>query len=173
MAGVLLPWLLSCGTSTTPVGSAISPTAPSPEVYAALQQFLAADTLNDYPKIYAALIAQDTIAGKLSIQLWDEYTSGGEMKSYPLTAWKVDGKIIFVFTGLETVASGGDTTYHHLIRETALANEGKIWSPPFRCWRLEVQDQKVVRINKQVAFSSFRSLHRFTPPPPLPVLIHP
>ncbi|WP_126546752.1 hypothetical protein [Hymenobacter amundsenii] len=142
-------------------------------MYTILQQFLAADTLNDYPKIHAALIAQDTIAGKLSIQLWDEYNSGGEIRSFPLTAWKVDGKIIFVFTGLETVAVGGDTTYHHLIRETALANEDKIWSPHFRCWRIDMQDQKIIRINKQVAFSSFNSLNRLAPPPPPPVLIHP
>lgn len=61
VAGWLMPLLLSCGT--TPAASVAPPVTPSPELYSILQQFLAADTLNDYPKIHVAFIRSDTIAG--------------------------------------------------------------------------------------------------------------
>ncbi|MGY2134616.1 hypothetical protein ACW9KT_20475 [Hymenobacter sp. HD11105] len=150
-----------------------SPLTPSKEVYHVLQQFLAADTLNQYPKFHAAYLRQDSLAGDLSIYLLDMYNSNGDVKALPLTTWQVDQKIIFVFTGLEAVASGGDTTHHHIIRETEAANRGKIWSPAFRCWRLDVQDQKVTHIDRQVPISSSSSSYPFlqlAPPPPPPKL---
>jgi hypothetical protein len=106
-----------------------SPLTPSKEVYHVLQQFLAADTLNQYPKFHAAYLRQDSLAGDLSIYLLDMYNSNGDVKALPLTTWQVDQKIIFVFTGLEAIASGGDTTHHHIIRETE-AQIGARYGPP-------------------------------------------
>ncbi len=134
-----------------------------------LQLFLAADTLNQYPKFHAAFLRQDSLAGDLSIYLLDVYNSNGDFKALPLTTWQVEQKIIFVFTGLEAVASGGDTTYHHMIRETHAANRGRIWSPDFRCWRIDVQDQKVTHIDRSVSLSSYSyPFLRLAPPPPPP-----
>ncbi len=155
----------ACHRETPPASSLLT---PSKEVYKAIQLFLAADTLNQHPKFYAAYLRQGFLAGDLSIYLLDEYNSNSEVKALPLTTWQVDQKIIFVFTGLEAITLGGDTTHQHLIRETAAANKGKIWSPALRCWRLEVRDQKVTRIDKQVFFAPFQ---RSAPPPPFPKLI--
>ncbi|UOG77409.1 hypothetical protein MTX78_23995 (plasmid) [Hymenobacter tibetensis] len=163
--------LLACEGKPTPVESAFRSPIPSKEVYHVLQQFLAADTLNQAPKFHVAYLRQDTLAGNLSIYLLDMYNSNGDIKTLPLTTWQVEQKIIFVFTGLEAVATGGDTTYHHLIRETEAANRGKIWSPAFRCWRLDVRDKKVIHLDKQVSFSSSSyPFLRLAPPPPPPTL---
>ncbi|UOG73367.1 hypothetical protein MTX78_14670 [Hymenobacter tibetensis] len=144
---------------------------PTKEVYPVLQQFLAADTLNQAPKVHVAFLRQGMLAGDLSIYLLDVYNSNGDIKILPLTTWQVEQKIIFVFTGLEAVATGGDTTYQHLIRETEAANRGKIWSPAFRCWRLEVRGQKVTHIDRQVPYSSSAyPFLRLAPPPPPPKL---
>lgn len=164
--------LLSCEAKHTPAQSAFPTSTPSKEVYHVLQQFLAADTLNQFPKFHVALLRQDTLAGDLSIYLLDVYNSNGEIKIMPQTTWQVEQKILFVFTGLEAVATGGDTTYWHLIRETEAANRSKtLWSPEFRCWRIDVRDQKVTQIDRQVPYSSFSyPFLRLAPPPPRPEL---
>ncbi|WP_460622091.1 hypothetical protein [Hymenobacter tenuis] len=160
--------VLSCETKHTPTQPAPSFSTPSKEVYHVVQQFLAADTLPDGPKFYVAYLQQDSLAGDLSLYLMSEYNSNGEVKPLPLTTWRVDQKIVFVFTGLEAVTSGGDTTYRHVIRETQAANSGKIWSPPFRCWRVKIEDQKVTRIDKHVSYFDFYPFLRLAAPPPPP-----
>jgi len=157
--------LLSCEAKHTPAQRAAG--TPSSEVYHALQLFLAADTLNQHAKFHAVFLQQDSLAGDLLLYALDVYNSTGDIKAFPLTTWQVDQKPIFVFTGLETIASGGDTTHHHLIRETEAANKGRIWSPDLRCWRIQVHDQKVTRIDKNVFFYPFAPS---APPPPLPKL---
>ncbi|UOQ51603.1 hypothetical protein [Hymenobacter cellulosivorans] len=162
--------LLSCEAKLTSAQSAVNSSIPSKEIYHVLQQFLAADTLDPAPKVHVAFLRPDTLAGDLSVYLLDVYNSNGELKILPLTTWRVDEKIIFVFTGLEAITSGGDTTYHHLIRATEAANkENTIWCPPFRCWRLDVQGQKVTSIDRQVRISpASYPFIRFAPPPPPP-----
>ncbi|MBD2715845.1 hypothetical protein KBK19_12440 [Microvirga sp. STR05] len=151
--------LLSCEPRTAPTKQEHITVTPSRDLDSVLHRFIEADTLVQHPKFYAAFIKQDSISGNLSVYVFDEDNSNG-IKVLPLTTWTVDKKVFFVFTGLEAIATGGDTIHHHLIRETERANRGKIWSPPFRGWRIVVQDQKVTRVDKQVIFLPF------DPPPP-------
>jgi hypothetical protein len=154
--------LFACGEATPPVHSASGPTTPSRELYPALRQFLAADTLPQHPKFYAAYLQQGPLAGDLTVYLFDEYNANGEVKHRPLTTWEVDQKTIFVFTGLEALAAGGDTLQHPVIRATEAANRGKVWSPPRRCWRIQVNDRQVGSI-EPAFFNPFGP--RGTPPP--------
>jgi hypothetical protein len=158
--------LLSCEAKHAPLQPAAGSLTPSKEIYPVLQLFLAADTINRDHKFHVAFLRQGTFAGDLSIYLMDLYHSNGDVNAWPLTTWQVDQKTIFVFTGLEAVASGGDTTQRHLIRETDAANMDRIWTPAFRCWRIDVQDQKVTHIDKQVPFSSAAYPFLRSPPPP-------
>lgn len=151
--------LLSCEPRTAPMKQEHITVTPSRDLDSVLHRFIEADTLVQYPKFYVAYIKQDSTSGNLSVYVFDEYNSNG-MKVLPLTTWTVDKKPFFVFSGLEAVAAGGDTTHYHVIRETERANTSNIWSPPFRGWRIIVQDQKVVRVDKQALFLPF------APPPP-------
>ena len=134
--------LLSCEAKHTPTQAAGSLSTPSKEIYQVLQQFLAADTLDQSPKVHVAFLRQDRLAGDLSIYLLDVYNSNGDLKLLPLTTWQVEQKSIFVFTGLEAVATGGDTTYRYLIRATEAANKDKtIWPHLFGvgAWRCKTR----------------------------------
>ena len=168
LSALVLP---ACETKHAPLPPVAGSFTPSKELYPVLQCFLAADTLNRHAKFHAAFLRQDSLAGDLTIYLLDLYHSTGAVNTWPLTTWRVDQKTIFVFTDLEAIAAGGDTTHHHLIRETDAANQDRIWSPAFRCWRIDVRDRKVTHVDQQVPFSSASyPFLRLAPAPPPPKL---
>ncbi|TGD76797.1 hypothetical protein [Hymenobacter wooponensis] len=157
--------MLSCDPAITTKPLAAGATTPSPALYRILQRFLKADTLNQHPKFYAVFF-QQKIARNLTLYVMDVYNSTGDIVAFPLTTWQVDQKPFFVFTGLEAVATGSDTSYNHLIREVHAANQGKIWSPPLRCWRIEMKDYQIVHV-EEGGFFFYPFAPVSAPPPPI------
>lgn len=142
---------------------------PTKYLFSVLQQFIKADTLKQYPKFYAAFVKQELPVGNLSVYLFDEYNSNGEASICPSTTWKVDKKVFFVYTGLEGMSSACDTSQYSLIKAAYSANNGKIWSPPFRCWKVSVKRRQIIGIDKQPDLLDFfgANLGPLPPPPPL------
>jgi len=157
------------GSCTTDTPSAIlGTTLPNKELQQVLKNFAAGDTLNEYPKYYAAFIRQELSTGNMAIYLQDQYGSTGKPTPYPTTTWAIDKKLFFVFTGLELISNSYDTTYYHVIRRFDKNKVCEICSPQVRTWKISIKDRKIMAVDVVRFILLFDPSE--APPPPPPIL---
>ncbi|HEX8351154.1 MAG TPA: hypothetical protein VF598_14420 [Hymenobacter sp.] len=162
----------SCKSDTNLSKKTYRQSTPTKELADVLKIYIKSDSLKQESKIYAAFIMQDSVIGNTDLYLCDVWEASPIKNRLPQLSWQVEGKTIFVYSGLENITSDPDSVDYSLINKVILAhaNYGGIDDRPFRRWKISIKNKKVIAVNK-----NFYDFYPFGPngiPPPFPIIIN-
>ena len=161
-------WLVSCQPANESAIGSVSQDIPSPAITQVIQQFLDTDSLQNESKIYVAYIQQDSVIGKADLFLTDIRMVEDVKATPPLLVWHFGDKLVFVYTGLETMLPRRRLPEYAYINRVSAAKYGVFDHRPFRNWQISIEDNQVTAVDKD---SYFWHIGPKAKPPPPPILV--